>query len=532
MGAVIQYVKAQLKYKFSHPVKALILFFIPLVMFFGAVVVGKNWKRETTVVDGKPSFYGILISVVTFLLYMLYTFTAAYDVIRERVILRKQFQLANGFGSVKYHWGWIFTYGILILPTALVVCIVVHVLKLFPTVGFLPIFVDFYLFQISAITVAFWVSCYVPVPVIGAIVVTIFNLSFVGAYFPMSRIPPNVKETLCLFVSPVTIGTIIDNFQHASVKNQHITAFNLIPTQGGEYSVFALTLKLFFNNLLYVSFGSIFEKLFNHLNRNKNELKKREFYENEVKNNSVKIDTTKKEGAIISVDHAFKTYFPKKQAPVDAVKNVSFEVYKNEIFAIVGKEGAGKSTIMKLIGGRFLPSYGDVRVMNSFDKDQIGAIRTVGSVAPQDDYTIFEEASVADNIEFYKSIVNNKINAYDILNELNFKGKKSDKYSKLDVIEKSKVKVAIAFLCNREIALLDEPTTGMTEKDVEAFWNVVEAHRRGKTIVVTTTSTSEAEQYADRVLILENGRVNCIGEVEFVKENTKDENELQVKVEF
>jgi len=531
MGAAIQYAKAQLKTKFSHPVKAIILFFLPLIMFFAAVMVGKNKKRETTLEDGKPSSQAIAMSILTFIFYIVYTFTTAYDLIRERVMLRKQFQLANGFGSVKYHWGWIFTYTALILPTSIVICVVVQVLGLFPTVSFVPLFVDFLLFQISGVTVAFWVSCYVPVPLIGAIVVLIFNLGFIGAYPPMSRIPANVKETLCLFVSPITIGTIIDNFQHATVNNKAITAFNLIPTRGGEYSVFGFTLKLFFNNLLYVSFGSIFEKLFLHLNKNKNELKKREFYENEVKNNSVKIDTTKKEGAVISVDHAFKTYFPKKQAPVDAVKNVSFEVYKNEIFAIVGKEGAGKSTIMKLIGGRFLPSYGEVRVMNSFDKDQIGAIATVGSVAPQDDYVIFEEASVADNIEFYKSIVNNKINAYDILNELNFKGKKSDKYNKLDVIEKSKVKVAIAFLCDKPIALLDEPTTGMTEKDIEAFWNVIEAHRQNKTIVITTTSTSEAEQHADRVLILENGIVNCIGEVEFVKENTKDENELQVKVE-
>jgi len=533
MGAAIQYAKAQLKRKLNHPVKNLILFILPLFMFLGCYMTGKNWKREQEA--KRVSFYGILMTVATLSFYLLYTFTTAYDIIRERQVLRKQHQLANGLGNVKFYWGWIFVYSLLMLPTCIAICVIVSVLNVFPAVGFVPIFVDFFLFQVTGITVAFWVGSYVPVALIGAIIVTIFNMSFTGAYFGMAYMPDNIKEILCLFVSPMTIGGIINNFQLASIRNtpeDQITAFNLIPTRGGKYSVFSYTFKLIFNNILYVSFACIFEKLYIHLNRNKGELKKKEYYENEVKKDTTKIQSAKKEGAVISVQNAFKTFFNKKAGDAEAVKNVSFEVYKNEIFAIAGKEGSGKTTVMKMLGGRILPSYGDVQVMNSFGKDQTQCLATVGSVAPQDDYTVFEESTVAQNIDFYKTITKSNAKPYDLLNELNFKGKKGDLYNKLDAIEKSKVKIVIALICNKPIALFDEPTTGMTEKDAESFWNVIEAHREGKTIIVSTNSVAEAEEHADRVLVLENGSVKCIGEVEYVKKNVKlPQSELQVKVE-
>jgi len=530
MGAAIQYAKAQLRSKLNHPIRNIILFLCPLALFFATYMVGRNFKRETEVKD--VSFQGILMTVATLAYYLTHTFTTAYDVIRERNILRKQHQLANGLGNVKYYWGWMFTYTVLILPSCLIICLVVYFSGVFPAVSFLPIFIDFFLFQISGITVAFWIACYVPVPLIGAIVATAFNVGFTGAYFGMARMQPNLKETLCMFVSPMTIGAIINNFQIASIQNKEkITAFNLIPTRGGTFSVFSYTLKLVFNNLLYVSFACIFEKLYAHLNKNKFEVKNKEFYENEVKRDNFEAVTTKKDGAIIYVKNAFKSFFS-KTGKVDAIKNANFEVYRNEIFAIAGAEGSGKSTLMKLLGGRILPSYGEVQVMNSFGKNETQCLSTVGSVAPQDDYIVFEQATVANNIDFYMSISNTDVKPYDLLNELNFKGKKSDLYYKLDPVEKAKVKIVIALVCNKPVVLLDEPTTGMTDNDAKSFWNVIESNRKNKTFIVSTNSINEAEEYADRVLILEDGSIKCIGEVEYVKKNVDEPSrELQVKVE-
>jgi len=532
MGSIIEYTKAQLKHKLAHPVKAAFLFFMPLVLFAGAYVGGLTFKQRETpdkVPETKPSFHGILVTVVVFFLYILYCLTCAYDVVRERQMLRKQHMLANGLTGLQFYWAWIFVYAILMLPTTIVIIAVVAMSGLFPHVSAIVMFVEFFLFQVSGTTVAFWVSSYAPIPIVASFIVLFFNLSFAGAYFGMAYMPKATKDILCLFVSPMTIGAVIDSFAHVEINAAAgtivpITAKNLIPFLGGKYSIFNLTFKLIFNNILYVSFGMLFEKLYQYLNRNKFELKKREYYENDVKANVETVEAVNKTGARVTAEHVYKTYFGKKIAPVDALKNVNFEVYKNEIFAVVGREGAGKSTLLKLIAGRTISSYGDVKINAPYGKNQTQFMSTVGSVAPQDDYTVFELATVGNNVEFYKAICkDSRVNVNDLLNELNFNGNMTDKYCDLDVIDKAKLKVALALLCDKEVVILDEPTTGMTEKDAESFWKVIAAHRDGKAIIVSTTYLKEAEQHADRVLVLENGRVS---------HNTNGHNEFQVKVEL
>jgi len=539
MGFITEYTKAQLKHKFAHPVRTLLWVITPFIFFAITVIIGKNMKRET--VDERVSKQAVLMTAASLIFFLVYSFFIGYDVVKEKQILRKQHMIANGLSLFKFYMAWLNVYNVFILPISIILVAAYYILGVFPHVNVFVQFIDFYLFQLTNVTVCFWISTYVPIALIGGLVVVLFNSSFLAAYFGMAYIPDNVKETLCLFISPMTIGAILNNFQHVEIRNKatndEITLKNLIPTQGGEYNVFAMTFKLFLNNFLYVSFALAFDKLFKHLNRNKSEIKKRVFYENDAK--TIEAAKTAKRGdAKISVENAYKTYFgknkeTKKMSEVDAIKNVSFEVYKNEVFGIAGKDGAGKSTLFKMITGRILSSYGDVEVMTNIGLDQVGMMTQLGSVSPQDDYIIIEDGSVANNIDLYNSIIKSKENPYDLLNLLNFKGKKTDTYGKLDIIEKTKVKNVIALMADKKFIFFDEPTAGMTDKDKQAFWKLLESKKDGKTIVFTTSSVDEAEQHADRVLVLDDGKVDCIGEVETVKESSKiaKQHELTVTVE-
>jgi len=535
MGFISQYTKAQLKHKFAHPVRTLLWASTPIVFFIITVIIGKNMKRET---EDKPvSKQHILMNVAQLTFFIVYSYVIAYDVIKEKQILRKQHMISNGLGLLKFYMAWLNIYNVFILPLSIIFVGVFYALGVFPHVNIIVQFIDFYLFQLTNVTVCFWVSTYVPVAAIGAIVVLLFNASFAAAYFGMAYIPENVKDTLCLFISPMTMGGILNNFQHVEIRNEEITLKNLIPFLGGKYNVFAMTFKLILNNILYITFALAFDKLFKHLNRNKGEIKKREFYENDAK--TIEAAKTAKRGdAKISVENAYKTYFgknkeTKKISAVDAIKNVSFEVYNNEVFGIAGKDGAGKSTLFKMITGRILSSYGNVEVMSNIGLDQAGMMAQLGSVSPQDDYIIIEDATVANNIEIYNSIIKSKEDPYELLNKLNFKGNKSDVYCKLDINERTKVKNVIALMADKKFIFFDEPTAGMTDSDKQAFWKVLDSKKEGKTIVFTTSSVDEAEQYADRVLVLDDGKVDCIGEVETINHDSKiaKQHELTVTVE-
>jgi len=518
MGSIINYAKAQLKAKFSKPVTAIILFILPLFFFFGTIPAAKfmfpNGRENDPNV--RVSKQHIFMNIAALSFYIIYTITAGYDVVKERQILRKQHMFANGFSNLKFYFAWTLVYTILILPTTIVMIVVMYFVKLFPHVNIIVQFVDFFLLQLSGITVAFWVATYVPIALIGSIVVAFFNISFAGAYFGMAYIPDNVKETLCLFVSPMTYGGILNNFQHAEMRGDSIGLVNLIPGKGGEYSVFAYTFKLIFNNILYISFACLFDKLFKHLNRNPSELKKEKDFETDASQKSVNTITNAGNGITkIAAHKVYKYYFNKKTGETSVLENVNFGVCEGETFAIVGEKGSGKSTLMKLLCGREVPSYGVVDVSAAIGLDQLGVMSTIASVAPEDDYVVFEEASVADNIKYYTSLIKNKVrmNGFDILKGLNFEKSVSTKYSKLDKVEKAKVKAAIAFICNKDVLFFDEPTTDMSENDKEAFWKILNASKQGKTVIFTSTSEEEATQYADRALVLKNGKVVSIGKL-------------------
>jgi len=532
MGSIINYTKAVLKQKLAKPVKFTILFLLPLFFFANAIAAGKAIpflrKRET---EDKPvSKQHIFITVATLTFYLFYTLTCAYDVVRERQILRKQHMLANGLGNLKYFFAWTLAYTILMLPTMIVIMVVSHVLGLFPHVNLVVQFIDMLIFQISGITVAFWVSATIPFPILAFIIVFIFNTSFAGAYFGMAYIPANVKETLCLFISPMAIGTVINNFQHAEIRKEAITLINIIPFMGGKYNVWANTFKLILNNVLYITLGVAQEKIFNHLNKSIADRKMEKKFVAQARDVSTKSNLSGP--SIFSAEKVFKSYFNKKTGAVDPLANVNFEIQKGETFAITGEKGSGKSTLMKLLCSREVPSYGTLTYAAPTGLSQKEIMATLGSVAPQDDYTVFEEASVADNINLYASIIRNNINGFDLLKELNFTGNKSAKYSKLDAVEKAKVKAAIALMGDKDILFFDETTKDMSENDREAFWKLVESKKQGKTVIFATSSFQEAAAHADRSIVLENGQVASVGKVE-VNNNkiTVKEEQLQVKVE-
>jgi len=236
---------------------------------------------------------------------------------------------------------------------------------------------------------------------------------------------------------------------------------------------------------------------------------------------------------VISARNLFKQYHNNN---IMAINNATFNIYRDEIVAITGKCDSGKSTLMKMLYGRIRTSYGNIFINNKkLDYWRWGIISKLISVAPKEDYVFFKGLTVSDHIKYYQSISNTRENGFTLLNELNFLGSYDDQINNLDDVEKTKVKIAIALLKFKKVIFLEEPTTGMSEKDVLCFWKVINARKTNRSIIISTLNMEEAIQNANRIIVLDKGYIRCIGDGEFIKTHDvqpKEKYDLRISVDY
>ncbi|OUM65886.1 hypothetical protein PIROE2DRAFT_59731 [Piromyces sp. E2] len=231
----------------------------------------------------------------------------------------------------------------------------------------------------------------------------------------------------------------------------------------------------------------------------------------------------------IEVQHVFKSYTFDK---VLAVTDISFTVNTDEVFAIVGEKGAGKSTLMKMIYGRISSGYGDI----IFDEEHMNYWNWISiskniSIVPKEDFFFFNHSTVSEHIKFYSKINRDRENGFKLLRELNFKGKLNDKIEHLDPPEKTKVKTVIALLKHRNVLVLEEPTVGMSEEDRIKFWEVIQSRTGISIILFSTESLEEANDYATSMLYLKKGEMMAMGSKERVLLELEHKLQIQISID-
>ncbi|MGQ9707233.1 MAG: ABC transporter ATP-binding protein [bacterium] len=213
----------------------------------------------------------------------------------------------------------------------------------------------------------------------------------------------------------------------------------------------------------------------------------------------------------------FGSLFSKKT--VYALKNVSFQVYKGEIFGIVGPNGSGKSTLVRVITNLLLPDSGYVKVKGmDVQKNEMKVRRLIGRVSVEASF--FKRLSVMENLLFSARLYNIKSKVAKerikkIMDRLLFHFDYIDEpLEDLSRGMQQKVAVARAFMTEPEMLLLDEPTTGLdpvSKKDVQEFIVYVR-NELGTTILLCSHDMAEVDRICDRIAIIIDG--------EFVKVDT------------
>ncbi|MEV6649948.1 ABC transporter ATP-binding protein [Streptomyces sp. NPDC051219] len=200
----------------------------------------------------------------------------------------------------------------------------------------------------------------------------------------------------------------------------------------------------------------------------------------------------------------------------EAVRDISFSVARGELFALLGTNGAGKTSTVELLEGLARPSGGTVRVLGHDPYDERDQVRPRTGVMLQEG-GFPSELTVAETVRMWAGCTSGAQPAGEALEAVGLAGRAGVRVKQLSGGEKRRLDLALALLGRPEVLFLDEPTTGLDAEGRRETWELVRALRDGGTTVLLTTHyLEEAEDLADRLAILHEGRIAAEGRVKDV----------------
>ncbi|MFF4267360.1 ABC transporter ATP-binding protein [Streptomyces virginiae] len=195
----------------------------------------------------------------------------------------------------------------------------------------------------------------------------------------------------------------------------------------------------------------------------------------------------------------------------EAVRGVSFSVARGEIFALLGTNGAGKTSTVELLEGLAAPSEGRVRVFGLDPYTRRAEVRPRTGVMLQEG-GFPSDLSVTETVRMWGGVTSGARPAAEVLELVGLAARSSVRVKQLSGGERRRLDLALALLGRPEVLFLDEPTTGMDPEGRRDTWALVRALRdQGTTVLLTTHYLEEAEELADRLAILHEGELVLSG---------------------
>lgn len=194
---------------------------------------------------------------------------------------------------------------------------------------------------------------------------------------------------------------------------------------------------------------------------------------------------------------------------------IDFDVFKGEVFGFLGANGAGKTTVIRMLCGLSLPSSGEVTVAGYDVYRQTELIKqNIGYMSQK--FSLYEDLTIRENIRFYAGIYglgDGRIREKTawLLQNLRLEGQENKLVKSLPPGWRQKLAFSIAIVHDPAIVFLDEPTGGVDPVTRREFWSMIyQASAQGITVFVTTHYMDEAE-YCSRVTIMVDGRIDALG---------------------
>ncbi|MFI6345061.1 ABC transporter ATP-binding protein [Streptomyces sp. NPDC050560] len=197
----------------------------------------------------------------------------------------------------------------------------------------------------------------------------------------------------------------------------------------------------------------------------------------------------------------------------EAVRGVSFSVARGELFALLGTNGAGKTSTVELLEGLAPASSGTVRVLGHDPHTQRAAVRPrIGVMLQEGGFP--SELTVTETVRMWAGCTSEARPTAEALDMVGLGSRGRVRVKQLSGGERRRLDLALALLGRPEVLFLDEPTTGLDAEGRHDTWELVRALRdSGTTVLLTTHYLQEAEELADRLAIMHRGQISVTGTV-------------------
>jgi len=212
---------------------------------------------------------------------------------------------------------------------------------------------------------------------------------------------------------------------------------------------------------------------------------------------------------MITLSHISKTY---NKGLVTALKDISFSVNRDELFGLIGPDGAGKTSLFRILTTLLLADKGDASV-NGFDvvKDYKQIRSCVGYMPGK--FSLYQDLTIEENLNFFASIFGTTLREnYDLIKDIyqQIEPFKDRRAGQLSGGMKQKLGLCCALIHRPEVLFLDEPTTGVDVVSRREFWEMLKKlKKQGITILVSTAYMDEAK-LCDRIALIQKGQILSI----------------------
>jgi ABC-2 type transport system ATP-binding protein len=208
----------------------------------------------------------------------------------------------------------------------------------------------------------------------------------------------------------------------------------------------------------------------------------------------------------VSVDDLRKSY-----NGTQALRGVSFEIARGEIFGLLGPNGAGKTTTVEILEGYRKRDAGEVEVLETDPATAGGEWREHIGVVLQSS-AMYETLTVMEMLRLFAGYYREPRPVEEVVELVGLDEKRDDRVRRLSGGQRRRLDLGLALVGDPELIFLDEPTTGFDPRARRQAWETIRGLRGlGKTILLTTHYLDEAEQLADRVAVLAQGRIVASG---------------------
>jgi ABC-2 type transport system ATP-binding protein len=208
----------------------------------------------------------------------------------------------------------------------------------------------------------------------------------------------------------------------------------------------------------------------------------------------------------ITVENISKTY---EKGTIKALENVSFEVEKGELFGIIGPDGAGKTSLFRILTTLLLADSGTAKV------DGLDVVKNFKDIRKRVGYmpgkfSLYQDLTIEENLDFFATVFNTTVaKNYDLIKDIyqQIEPFKDRRAGKLSGGMKQKLALSCALIHAPSVLFLDEPTTGVDAVSRKEFWEMLKRLRdKGITILVSTPYMDEAS-LCDKIALISNGKI-------------------------